>query len=261
MNVFMITFIIIITLLLIQFVPIMIGISFFIITIGLIILIDLFTKKKIKIKINTLKKQQKRHDSLFSHLPTTTEVPERLAVYDCLHKNNVVLEIGGNIGGVSAVIATILEDPNNLVVVEPSKSAVEQLIKLKTIIKKDFNIMNGVLLSKDKKIHCSQQDNGGYSECKEVSTNENSTILTKTFYEIQDMYHLVFDTLVIDCEGCYKSIFKDSIESGWLEQIRTIIIEWDGTFMEKLLLHNGFTLVDYKVHSSVRNGVKTYIRL
>ena len=75
------------------------------------------------------------------------------------------------------------------------------------------------------------------------------------------MYNLIFDTLVIDCEGCYESIFKDGIDSGWLNQIRKIIIEWDGEFMEKLLIDNGFKLIDYKEHSSLPNGVKTYIKL
>ena len=212
------------------------------------------------IRENTLKTQKKRHDYLFSHLPNTIEVPERLAAYDNLDKNDVVLEIGGNIGGVSAVIATLLENPNNLVVTEPCKSAVEELIKLKTTIGKDFNIFNGILIGKDQRINCTQPDNGGYSECKEVSNSETLTTLNKTFYEIQDMYNLIFDTLVIDCEGCYESIFKDAIDFGWLNQIHKIIIEWDGEFMEKLLIDNGFKLIDYKEHSHILNGVKTYVK-
>ena len=70
----------------------------------------------------------------------------------------------------------------------------------------------------------------------------------------------MFDTLVIDCEGCYESIFKNAIDSGWLNQIRKIIIEWDGKFMEKLLIDNGFKLIDYKEHSDLINGVKTYVK-
>ena len=209
---------------------------------------------------SNIDKQKKIHDSLFSHLPVTTEIPERLSVYDNLDKNDIVLEIGGNIGGVSAVIATLLANPKNLVVLEPSKSAVKELIKLKTIIQKDFNIFNGVLISKNRRINCTQPDNGGYSECKPANDNESLTILNKTFNEIQDMYDLVFDTLVIDCEGCYENMFKDGIEVGWLNQIRKIIIEWDGKYMEKILLDNGFKLIDYKEHSSLPNGVKTYVK-
>ena len=261
--------VILISLILLKFVNIIVGITFFIIGIGLVLWIS---KKNTKYKDKkqqeilqqkkqeTYTKQQKRHDSLFSHLPNTSEVPERLAVYDHLDKKDVVLEIGGNIGGVSAVIATLLENPKNLVVIEPSKSAVEELIKLKTFIKKDFNIFNGILTIKNQRINCSQPNKGGYSECKPVSNSETLTILNKTFYEIQAMYNLIFDTLVIDCEGCYESIFKDSIESGWLNQICKIIIEWDGEYMEKLLLDNGFKLIDYKEHSVIANGVKTYVK-
>jgi len=236
----------------------------FVIRIGLLVYYMFIKQNKQNIREsireNTLKTQKKRHDYLFSHLPNTIEVPERLAAYDNLDKNDVVLEIGGNIGGVSAVIATLLENPNNLVVTEPCKSAVEELIKLKTTIGKDFNIFNGILIGKDQRINCTQPDNGGYSECKEVSNSETLTTLNKTFYEIQDMYNLIFDTLVIDCEGCYESIFKDAIDSGWLNQIHKIIIEWDGEFMEKLLIDNGFKLIDYKEHSHILNGVKTYVK-
>ena len=98
------------------------------------------------------------------------------------------------------------------------------------------------------------------SECKEATVNEKSNSLNKTFYEIQEMYGLIFDTLIIDCEGCYENIFIDSVESGWLNQINKISIEWDGKFMEDFLLNNGFKLIDYKEHSSLQNGVRTYIK-
>lgn len=273
MKVIRIIIVILFSLILLKFVHMIVGVTFFVISMGLLLYYEFIEKDSEETLEETLdetlekvlkeslwKKQKERHDNLFSYLPDTTEISERLAIYDTLNKNDVVLEIGGNIGGVSAVIATLLENPNNLVVTEPCKSAVEELIKLKTTIGKDFNIFNGVLIGKDQRINCTQPDDGGYSECKQVSNSEALTILNKTFYEIQDMYNLIFDTLVIDCEGCYESIFKDAIDSGWLNQIRKIIIEWDGEFMEKLLIDNGFKLIDYKEHDQIINGVKTYVK-
>ena len=204
--------------------------------------------------------QNNRHNYLFKNLPISYEIPERLAVYDNINEKDIVLEIGGNIGGVSSVIATILDNPKNLVVIEPCKSAVEELKKVKNIIQKNFNIFNGVLTSDKKKINCNQPIDKGYSECKEANVNEEVNILNKTFYEIQEMYGLIFDTLIIDCEGCYENIFIDSVESGWLNQINKISIEWDGKFMEDFLLNKGFKLIDYKEHSSMSNGVRTYIK-
>ena len=60
----------------------------------------------------------------YKDIPACNECGERLNILKHLQSSDVVLEIGGNIGSSSFVIADkILNPESNLVVVEPSKSA------------------------------------------------------------------------------------------------------------------------------------------
>ena len=169
---------------------------------------------------------------IFNNYEDSDEVPERLSAYLFIEPNDKVLEIGGNIGGVSAIIADKLSNSKNLVVIEPSDLAVINLKKLSQI--HNFNVHHGVIVGENENLQC-QLSGGNYFACYPVDYKVGNNI---TFSELQEKYDMVFDTLVIDCEGCYESIFKNAIDSGRLNQIRKIIIEWDGEFMEKLLIDN-----------------------
>lgn len=199
-----------------------------------------------------------RHNKLFAHLPPTTEIPERLAAYDNLNPHDHVLEIGGNMGGVSILLSNILDNPANLVVVEPSKKCYDHLRK---ILPPTCHIFNGVITDGKTKINCTQpQKEGGYCECKPIHKNTPLNIDNKTFPQLEQMFNIKFDTLVIDCEGCYESILNNGIEDGWIRGINKIIIEWDGNFMEDILIDNGFKLKNIIPHKNLQKGVRTYIK-
>lgn len=192
----------------------------------------------------------KINNNLFSQLPKTEEIAERLSIYNRLTKNDVVLEFGGNIGGVSSLIATII-NPKNLVVIEPNEQAVKKLKHLNLSI----NIFEGVIYDGKNKINC-YPGNNFYSNCK-IDTNITDTV-NKTFEELEQIYDLKFNTLVIDCEGCYEYLFKYLVDKNLLINIDKIFIEWDGEFLESFLEDNNFVLVDYIPHILLPNGVRTY---
>ena len=48
---------------------------------------------------------------------------------------------------------------------------------------------------------------------------------------------MVFDTVVIDCEGCYGDILREIVTTPTIYQVS---IEWDGEHMQDLLLEHGF---------------------
>ena len=199
-----------------------------------------------------------RHNKLFAHLPPTTEIPERLAAYDNLNPHDHVLEIGGNMGSVSILLSNILDNPANLVVVEPSKKCYDHLRK---ILPPTCHIFNGVITDGKTKINYTQpQKEGGYCECKPIHKNTPLNIDNKTFPQLEQMFNIKFDTLVIDCEGCYESILNNGIEDGWIRGINKIIIEWDGNFMEDILIDNGFKLKNIIPHKNLQKGVRTYIK-
>ena len=79
----------------------------------------------------------------------------------------------------------------------------------------------------------------------------------KTIDELQNMYNIKFNTLVIDCEGCYKALFNSD---NFLEKFNKILIEWDGPFMEKYLLEKGFKKIDQWAHPFLIHGISYYKR-
>jgi len=191
---------------------------------------------------------------IFNNYEDSDEVPERLSVYLFIEPNDKVLEIGGNIGGVSAIIADKLINSQNLVVIEPSDLAI---LKLKNLSEKhDFNVHHGVIISGNENLEC-ESSGGNYFACHPVDYKVKNNI---TFTELQEKYNIVFDTLVIDCEGCYENFFTEGFEKGWLSNIKKIIIEWDGKDLEEMILSKGFYFISYLPHIHLEKGVRVYLR-
>ena len=80
-----------------------------------------------------LTESYKLFNTKYPSIPFYNEYGERLNAYYNIDKEDVVLEIGGNIGSTSLVIADKLSNTQNLVVIEPSKKAVKELRKIKNI--------------------------------------------------------------------------------------------------------------------------------
>jgi len=144
-------------------------------------------------------------------------------------------------------------------------------VKILKELNLSINIFEGVMYDGKNKISCHPGYNL-YSICKidtnkpntinktfeELDTNKPNTI-NKTFEELEQIYNLKFNTLVIDCEGCYEFILKYLVDKNLLKNIDKIFIEWDGEFMESFLEDNNFVLVDYIIHKLLPNGgVRTY---
>ena len=68
--------------------------------------------------------------------------------YNNIIETDIVLEIGGNIGSTSLIIADKLSNSKNLVVIEPSKKATKQLRKNKKQHNHNFNIFEGCSIKK-----------------------------------------------------------------------------------------------------------------
>jgi len=201
---------------------------------------------------------KKIHSNLFHNFQSSSEISERIGIVNNLNSDDIVLEIGGNKGGVSEVIASVLKNPLNLVVVEPNKKSCQYLDRLMVKKKKKINIFNGVVCDGVQKLECSQPESiDGYCDCKMVKHPDSTD--NKTILEIEKIFNLKFNVLVIDCEGCYENIFKYLRKHDLLKNIQKIFIEWDGKFKECFLEKNGFILIDYIKHSSLKKGVRTYL--
>ena len=131
---------------------------------------------------------------------------------------------------------------------------VENLLKIS--YKHDFNVYHGVIVAENKNLEC-KLTHGNYFACENVDYKVKNNI---TFNELQEKYNIIFDTLVIDCEGCYEDLFSDGFEKGWFDNIKKIIIEWDGRDFEKVILDKGFYFISYLPHVNLEKGVRVYFR-
>jgi hypothetical protein len=178
----------------------------------------------------------------YPNLPDSEEVSERMAIIDHLRPGRV-LEIGGNVGGVSSLIHAM---GNDLVVVEPSKYSCAHL---RTLVP---HVFEGVVRGEgDKLLQCETKSLGEYCVCKESNhpTTKNATIA-----DLEAKFGK-FQSVVIDCEGCYTSLLPDILGSASIKQIQ---IEWDGPFLEEAILRSGYVLSGAYEHVNVEYGVRVY---
>jgi FkbM family methyltransferase len=147
------------------------------------------------------------------------ELPEQKMSIMYLNGSEKVLEIGGNIGRNSLIISNILHDSSNLVILESDEIISKQLEENKILNNFNFHIENSAL-SKRKLI---QQ--GWDTIPSNILLDGYKWVNTITFHELKKKYNIIFDTLVLDCEGAFYYILMDMPEI--LENINLIIMEND----------------------------------
>jgi len=172
------------------------------------------------------------------------EFPEQKMAVRYLRGNEKVLEIGGNIGRNSLIIGQILKENNNnnFVTLESDPNIAKQLEENRDLNKLNFFIESSAL-SKRRLIQ------------KGWDTIESDTLLegyklinTITLDELYAKYNIIFDTLVLDCEGAFYYILIDMPEI--LNNVNLIIMENDyfditkKQYIDDILIKNNF-YVDY----------------
>jgi len=167
------------------------------------------------------------------------ELPEQRMSVRYLTGKEKVLEIGGNIGRNSLIIARLLNSKQyNLVTLESNLEIAAQLKENRDANQLQFHIETSAL-SKRKLIQ------KGWDTLPSDTLEEGySWVNTMTLDEIQAKYNIVFDTLVLDCEGAFYYILMDMPEI--LANINLIIMENDYTdisrkqYIDNVLKQNGF---------------------
>lgn len=173
------------------------------------------------------------------HGDLNEEVPEQKMAIKYLTGNEKVLEIGGNLGRNSMVIASILENDTNLVTLECDSSIATQLTENRDLNDLKFHIESSAL-SNRKLI---QQ--GWDTIPSETLIEGYKWVNTITLENLKTKYDIEFDTLVLDCEGAFYYILMDMPEI--LNNINLIIMEndyWDmshKTYIDEILSKNDFS--------------------
>jgi len=191
------------------------------------------------IYINTVENRlSKIHNSLKIDFGSfSEEYPEQKMVARYLKGTEKVLEIGGNIGRNSLVIATILNN-NNFVSLESDYNISKQLEHNKNLNNLNFYIENSAL-SKRKLIQ-----RGWDTIPSDNLIPGYNWINTINLDDLIKKYNIIFDTLVLDCEGAFYYILWDMPEI--LNNINLIIMENDyhniehKNYIDNILQQNNF---------------------
>ena len=182
---------------------------------------------------------EKIHANLkFNHGSLNDELPEQKMVLRYFTGNEKVLEIGSNTGRNSLVIASVLSNVNNFVTLESDTSIANQLRENRDLNNFNFHIENSAL-SKRKLI---QRD--WITKESDVLLEGHKWVNTITLEQLNAKYNIIFDTLVLDCEGAFYYILMDMPEI--LKTINLIIMENDyfdfshKEYIDSVMLNNGF---------------------
>lgn len=188
------------------------------------------------IKLNGIHSKLKiKHGSL------NDELAEQKMAVRYLKGDEKVLEIGGNIGRNSLVIASILEDSNNLVVLESDTIITKQLQENKELNNFHFHIENSALSNRN----LIQQ--GWNTIPSDTLISGYNWVNTISLDKLKIKYNIEFNTLVLDCEGAFYYILIDMPEI--LNNINLILVENDYTnidhkkYIDDVLKKNNFSVV------------------
>lgn len=163
---------------------------------------------------------EKIHANLkFNHGSLNDELPEQKMVLRYFTGNEKVLEIGSNTGRNSLVIASVLSKVNNFVTLESDTEIANQLRENRDLNNFSFHVENSAL-SKRKLI---QRD--WLTKESDVLLDGHKWVNTITLDQLNAKYNIVFDTLVLDCEGAFYYILMDMPEI--LKTINLIVMEND----------------------------------
>lgn len=194
-----------------------------------------------------LSEYHKRINILYGDL--REELVEQYLVMKYITPSDIILEIGGNIGRVSCLLSTIIDNGNNLLVLECDKLSYKKLLQNKIQNNLHFNIENKALSNID--LYQLGWNTYTIDETKNLD-HESFSQLQKvdsiTLDEINKKYNIDFNTLIIDCEGAFYYIIQSF--PNILNNISKIIIEndyptWERKqFVEDILLKHNFETVE-----------------
>lgn len=148
------------------------------------------------------------------------EFVEQMLAVKYLQEDDIVLELGGNIGRNSCVIASILADSRNLTVLEPDSFAFMILNRNRDDNEFLFRTINAALSNSPLYL-------SGSGTAQSTSTTVTPRkINTITRNELPNN----FTALVADCEGALKQIVEDY--PSFFEPFRIVIVENDYASVE-----------------------------
>ena len=171
------------------------------------------------------------------------EFPEQMMVVKYLRGDEKVLEIGGNIGRNSMIIAAILNQCGNsqFVCLECDQNSATMLTHNKALNNLEFFIEPSALSNRKLIMQ------GWNTIVSDVVLEGYVEVQTITLDQLTAKYNIAFDTLVLDCEGAFYYILIDMPQI--LVSVKTVIMENDyhdlahKLYINEVLRNNKFEVV------------------
>ena len=145
-----------------------------------------------------------------------------------------VLELGGNIGRNSMIIASILEDPRNLVVLESDPNSAAMLKNNGEINSLPFHVVSAALSAQP----LIQQ---GWVSKPGTAEPGWWPVSTVTWETLKTLFSIDFTVLVADCEGALYPILQSYPQI--LDGIRLVLLENDFQTKEEAIWVHEFLLI------------------
>jgi FkbM family methyltransferase len=170
------------------------------------------------------------------------ELAEQQVIVEMVPPTATVLELGGNVGRASCVLASVLNDSSRLVVVEPDPASAEGLARNRDAHGFRFHVECCAVSSEP------LVQRGWNTAPPSAATADWTPITTVPWRVLVDRYpHLRFDTLVVDNEGGLFSTLRDN--PGLLADFNLLVVEndygdeWQKRFVDAEATRAGLTLV------------------
>jgi len=159
--------------------------------------------------------------------PCHIESNSRDFVRKWLPADATVLEVGARYGSVSCVIATMQHQSGKVVSVESDPAVWDALDKNLKTYGCNVKVLKGVVGTTPVTIDALTASNGGYGTRTQAAGATNVTqgkaVPAYPLAQIEQTFGMHFDTLVVDCEGCFPTLLREN--PTLLQQINLIIVE------------------------------------
>lgn len=161
--------------------------------------------------------------------------------------DDVVLEIGSNIGRNSLVISCLLSQPDHLVTLETDPISCKQLLYNSIQNRILFHIENAALFKESPNRLLLQKNESWDTIVSDRTLDGYTQVRTITWENLLIKYNKTFTTLVADCEGALYYILQDF--PTILDTFTTLIMENDyheeshKREVDRILLAQGFRCV------------------
>lgn len=148
------------------------------------------------------------------------EAPEHYLVRKYIGPTSTVLELGARYGTTTCEIAMRQLNSGRLVSVDPDYRVWDAFRKNTMNHQCQNHLIQGVVGQQERRIQ-----RGRTYGTRSVGVSKSMEGEAITFEDIQKRFKLIFDTMLIDCEGCINIFFDEN--PGALDGIQTILLEAD----------------------------------